>query len=1234
MYRNNMIYGIQNELVKSLNEIQKKLKTFDYCYLSDLEDELHKAIDETAGSILKFIDIVQSTIISTPCNTVIQYNTELDLKQMELQMEELEKIHQQITCKSKCYSMYKIQEFRDVPSSSKKVVKALINEAKSVAQHLNSLVYKSSEGWPDIVVWLLNNGSRVAFAKISAADIVHSVISEQKGEYCGRIQTLCLKPLKCPKHMNSPLLSCYCVAGKVELLMWMGLHRQSSDFEFSIPRGYKLRMKKYNMFIKSNIMLVECRAFIYKAKLNYEVHGNIRKPTFVRINALNSVKDTEVYLSALSPVWNQVIKIKQIVFMSQHRLLESPPIVFVEINNNELSGKTELLGRIKIYPQVTDEPSYDNAPSLQWYDFYRGTEFGGQVLMSVQLLQIPERLLRSTEYTSEEEIFEANTADDTEIFEGIETLPINLLPKSSSYKVDVYWWGLRDIDSMRKPCIVMEIEDLSIKSEIITEKAHNCNFSKGRTTQVFEAYLNEAYCLPLRIKLYDASTFGRSLYIGTNTVKNFSKYMIKWLPEDEREASLKCISIMSSDFIQVNKFVYIKKSSKFICEDAYGSKISMRSLSTTKTARRKWYNIFKNKEVDEEKYTLLPVFMDKLENNLAAKTSNTKPKDWWFRYLCSQKDYIDEDSTTLNTFHKLIIYETEVETQPEFSKFKDWCATLKLYNGKKTGIPDKDEKLYCGFLKAGFAIYKWPPPTNTIAVTPSGIDLNKGFFNDHPHNNPAEFLVRVYIVKGLNLKSKEFTGQSNPYVVLNCGNKHIADRNNYVPNSVNPIFGKMHEVHCCLPDDYLLAVSLYDYGINSPDKLIGITTIDLEDRIYSKHRARVGLPLDYSLNEPFKWRDCLKPSDILEEICSKNHLPPPRFINSNTLLVNGVEYRNNEKDATFSSAALQREKLCLSILHKWHTLPICGYHLVPEHVETRTLYDPNKPGIEQGKVILWVDIFPLETGVYIPPPIKITPREAEDYELRLTVYNVRIKMSDLDNLGRQVSDIYVRAWIGSSNLYQNTDVHYQCFEGKGNFNWRMIFHFKYEHADRKLVNKERGIFTESGDNVPPVLVVQVLDNDDLNQTEDLGKLMLNLNSLTCGEKQAQDCSLESLNNNKKIDLFYSESIKSWWPLATVDESSGALIFRGCIYLELTLMPLEKAVVMPVGVGREPPFPLLAPARQDFSGRFLGKIHQLKTTFDNQLCILAVLLSFIFLLIFLAMIYFQLPSVIFDFIDII
>lgn len=72
------------------------------------------------------------------------------------------------------------------------------------------------------------------------------------------------------------------------------------------------------------------------------------------------------------------------------------------------------------------------------------------------------------------------------------------------------------------------------------------------------------------------------------------------------------------------------------------------------------------------------------------------------------------------------IYKSELEAQPEFSRFKDWCNTFKLYNGKKTGIPDKDEQLHCGYLKAGIAIYKWPPPDNTVAVNTLGVKLNRG----------------------------------------------------------------------------------------------------------------------------------------------------------------------------------------------------------------------------------------------------------------------------------------------------------------------------------------------------------------------------------------------------------------------------------------------------------------------------------------------------------------------------
>ena len=40
-----------------------------------------------------------------------------------------------------------------------------------------------------------------------------------------------------------------------------------------------------------------------------------------------------------------------------------------------------------------------------------------------------------------------------------------------------------------------------------------------------------------------------------------------------------------------------------------------------------------------------------------------------------------------------------------------------------------------------------------------------------------------------------------------------------------------------------------------------------------------------------------------------------------------------------------QEHLALEALHRWED--IAGYQLVPEHLETRKLYSPEKPGVEQ-----------------------------------------------------------------------------------------------------------------------------------------------------------------------------------------------------------------------------------------------------------------------------------------------
>ena len=62
--------------------------------------------------------------------------------------------------------------------------------------------------------------------------------------------------------------------------------------------------------------------------------------------------------------------------------------------------------------------------------------------------------------------------------------------------------------------------------------------------------------------------------------------------------------------------------------------------------------------------------------------------------------------------------------------------------------------------------------------------------------------------------------------------------------------------------------------------------------------------------------------------------------------------------------------------------------LVPEHVETRPLFSAINPDLEVGKLECFVDIFPKIYGT-IPPPIDITPRKPESYQLRLAIFKTR-----------------------------------------------------------------------------------------------------------------------------------------------------------------------------------------------------------------------------------------------------
>uniref|UniRef100_A0AAZ3QXK7 Otoferlin n=1 Tax=Oncorhynchus tshawytscha TaxID=74940 RepID=A0AAZ3QXK7_ONCTS len=997
---------------------------------------------------------------------------------------------------------------------------------------------------PDIYIWMMSNNKRIAYARVPSKDILYSGVDEETGKDCGKVKTIFLK-LPGKKGFGA---AGWTVQAKTEIYLWLGLNRQRKDFLSGLPNGFEENkmLKGPGSQSAPPISLTymmkqifQLRVHMYQARSLFAADSSGLSDPFARVFFSTHSQVTEVLNETLCPTWDQLMVFDNVeLFGEVGELRDDPPIIVIEIYDQDTVGKAEFMGRTFAKPitKMADEhygpPRFP--PQLEYYQIYRGNCTAGEMLAAFELLQIGPH----------------GKADlppidgPTDMDRGpILPVPLGIRPVLSKYRIEVLFWGLRDLKRVNlaavdRPRVDIECAGKGVQSSLIQNYKKNPNF--GTLVKMFEVDLpeNELLHPPLNIRVVDCRAFGRYTLVGNHAVTTLRKFIYR-AADKELYKCHSCGLCPPPEEIIVNyePEPSIRKMETMVKLDSGGKK----------KKRKKGGDEVEEEEFDESMLDWWSKYFASIETLMEVRPS-VKMALLFFYFFCTDCK---------------LVYPKELEK--EFDNFEDWLHTFNLFRGKAGDDDDQnmaDEDRIIGKFKGSLCMYK--VPVSDEMQREMGFDSNMGMFQNIPTNDPINVVVRVYIIRATDLHPADINGKADPYIAIKLGKSDIKDKENYLSKQLNPIFGKSFDMEATFPMDSTLTVSVYDWDLVGTDDLIGETKLDLENRYYSKHRAICGLPSKYAVHGYNVWRDPLKPTQILAKLCKEGKLDGPHYGPGGRVKVaNRIFMGPTEIEDENGTVDNYYEHLALTALKHWEDIPRVGCKLIPEHVETRPLLNPDKPGIEQGRIEMWVDMFPKDMPAP-GPAIDIAPRKPKKFELRVIIWNTDEVILEDDDIftGEKSSDIFVRGWLkGQQEDKQDTDVHYHSLTGEGLFNWRFIYPFDYLQAEEKIViSKKESMFAwdETEYKIPARLNLQVWDADHFSADDFLGAIELDLNRFPRGAKTAKQCSINMVLNEQDIpmvSIFKQRRIKGWWP------------FLGKVEAELQLMTAEEAEKNPVGEGQ-------------------------------------------------------------------
>ncbi|NWS85224.1 FR1L4 protein, partial [Toxostoma redivivum] len=414
-------------------------------------------------------------------------------------------------------------------------VKEKVKETRRILAKIRFMAKEPQCTLPDVLIWMISNNRRVAYARIPAQNILYSVVEEEKGKDCAKIQTV---------FMKVPGLHTGEIFAKLEIYMWLGVTKYAKNCLAELPEEFLSQREQEiaqlsaysppSWLSRDDFSYFQLRAHLYQARGIFPADDNGLSDPFARVVFSTHCQTTRMLEETLSPMWNELLLFDQLVIDGKKEELKTEtPIIIINLFSHNKFGSPEFLGQAFAVPQVKllDEPY--TKPALQFFDFYRGTKAAGELIATFELIE-----LDYSGYLEDVEPKELDYLEDPRA--GRFIIPEGIRPVLKEFRIEILFWGLRDLKRVNlfevdEPQVIIECAGKKVESEVIVSYKENPNFNE--LVKYMDVELPEQVYLhpPLSIFVVEKRAFGRTVLVGSHVVSDVMKFSPRELEEEPED---------------------------------------------------------------------------------------------------------------------------------------------------------------------------------------------------------------------------------------------------------------------------------------------------------------------------------------------------------------------------------------------------------------------------------------------------------------------------------------------------------------------------------------------------------------------------------------------------------------------------------------------------------------------------------------------------------------------------